>query len=36
MSTVELILTKGQVFDNRELRLIFVEPCDKLYSDMVE
>ena len=36
MSTVELILTKGQVLDNRELRLIFVEPCDKLYSNMNE
>lgn len=36
MSTVELILTKGQVLDNRELRLIFVEPCDKLYSNMGE
>jgi len=36
MSTVELILTKGQVLDNRELRLIFVEPCDKLYSNMSE
>lgn len=36
MSTVELILTKGQVLDNREMRLIFVEPCDKLYSDMEE
>jgi hypothetical protein len=34
MSTVELILTKGQVLDNREMRLIFVDPCDKLYSNM--
>ena len=36
MSTVELILTKGQVLDNRELKLIFVEPCDKLYLNMKE
>lgn len=36
MSTVELILTKGQVLDNHELRLIFIEPCDKLYSDIGE
>lgn len=34
LSTVELILTKGQVLDNPDLRLIFVEPCDELYSDM--
>ena len=34
LSTVELILTKGQVLDNPDLRLIFVEPCDKLYTDM--
>lgn len=34
LSTVELILTKGQVLDNPDLRLIFVEPCDKLYDDM--
>jgi hypothetical protein len=34
LSTVELILTKGQVLDNPGLRLIFVEPCDELYSDM--
>lgn len=32
ISTVELILTKGQVLDNHELRLIFVEPCDQLYN----
>jgi len=36
MSTVELILIKGQLLNNRELRLIFVEPCDKLYSNMNE
>lgn len=36
MSTIELILTKGQVLDNLEMRLIFVEPCDKLYSVMEE
>jgi hypothetical protein len=34
LSTVELILIKGQVLDNNNLRLIFVEPCDKLYTDM--
>ena len=34
LSTVELILTKGRVLDNPESRLIFVEPCDELYSDM--
>lgn len=34
LSTVELILTKGQVLDNPDLRHIFVEPCDKLYSNM--
>jgi hypothetical protein len=32
ISTVELILTKGQVLDNPDLRLIFVEPCDELYD----
>ena len=36
MSTIELILTKGQVLDNKELKLIFVEPCDKLYSHIEE
>jgi hypothetical protein len=34
LSTVELILTKGQVLDNPNSRLIFVEPCDKLYTDI--
>lgn len=34
LSTVELILTKGQVLDDPSLRLIFVEPCDQLYSDL--
>lgn len=34
LSTVELILTKGQVLDNPNLRLIFVESCDELYSDI--
>ncbi len=32
ISTIELILIKGQVLDNTDLRLIFVEPCDKLYD----
>lgn len=32
MSTIDLILIKGQVLDNPNLRLIFVEPCDRLYS----
>jgi hypothetical protein len=32
ISTIDLILTKGQVLDNSDLRLIFVEPCDELYS----
>ena len=36
LSTVELILTKGQVLDNPNLKLIFVEPCDKLYDDLDE
>lgn len=36
MSTVELILIKGIVLDNPELQLIFVEPCDKLYSNITE
>ena len=36
LSTVELILTKGQVLDNPKLRLIFVEPCDKLYDNITE
>lgn len=34
LSTVELILIKGQVLDNPKLRLIFVEPCDKLYENI--
>jgi hypothetical protein len=34
ISTIELILIKGQVLDNINLRLIFVEPCDELYSDL--
>jgi len=34
ISTVELILIKGQVLDDSSKRLIFVEPCDKLYSNM--
>ena len=34
LSTVELILTKGQVLDNPDSKLIFIEPCDKLYSDL--
>ena len=36
LSTIELILIKGQVLDNNDLHLIFVEPCDKLYSDLQE
>ncbi len=36
LSTVELILTKGQVLDNYDFRLIFVNPCDKLYDDLTE
>jgi len=36
LSTVELILTKGQVLDNPDLRFIFVEPCDKLYSNLTK
>lgn len=34
ISTVELILTKGIVLDNSNLKLIFVEPCDKLYDNI--
>jgi hypothetical protein len=36
VSTVELILTKGQVLDDGDLRLIFVNPCYKLYNDLIE
>ena len=36
VSTVELILTKGQVLDNYDSRLIFVNPCDKLYDNLSE
>lgn len=36
VSTVELILTKGQVLDNPDLRLIFVEPCDELYNNITK
>jgi hypothetical protein len=36
VSTVELILTKGQVLDNPSYKLIFVKPCDKLYDDLPE
>ena len=32
LSTVELILTKGQVLDNPDLRLIFIDACDELYG----
>lgn len=32
ISTIELILVKGQVLDNPDTRLIFVEPCDELYN----
>jgi hypothetical protein len=36
MSTIELILTKGQVLDDYDKKLIFVEPCDKLYDNMLD
>jgi hypothetical protein len=36
VSTIELILIKGQVLDNPASKLIFVEPCDKLYDKMEE
>lgn len=36
LSTVELILTKGQVLDNYNSRLIFVKPCDTLYDNLSE
>ena len=32
ISTLELILTKGQVLDNHNLRLIFIDACDELYG----
>ena len=35
-STVELILIKGQVLDNPNNKLIFVNPCDKLYDNLSE
>lgn len=31
-STLELILTKGQVLDNPDERLIFIDACDELYN----
>lgn len=34
ISTVELILTKGQVLDNPDLRLIFIDACNELYGDI--
>ena len=34
VSTVELILIKGQVLDNPKNRLIFVKPCDELYNNL--
>ena len=34
LSTIELILIKGQVLDNPDLKLIFVKPCDDLYDDL--
>ena len=34
ISTIELILIKGQVLDNKDKRLIFTEPCDKYYNDL--
>ena len=36
ISTIELILVKGQVLDNIDKRLIFTEPCDKLYKNITK
>lgn len=36
LSTIELILIKGQVLDNYNNRLIFVNPCDELYENISE
>ena len=32
ISTLDLILTKGQVLDNPDERLIFIDACDELYN----
>ena len=34
LSTVELILIKGQMLDNADKRLIFIDACEELYNDM--